>query len=689
MSSFFNELKRRNVIKAAIAYAVVAWVLLQVLSIVLPSVDAPEWVMKTIILLLLISFPFWVFVSWVYEVTPEGLKKTENVNKDQSLTATTNKRLNVLILVGIVAAIAVTLFQPKAGYMSSTNTVKYSIAVLPFKNMSTDNENEWFCDGVTEDILTYLSKVSGLRVISRTSVMQYKNTDKTIPEIAKELGVSYLVEGSVRRQNNQVLITAQLIRANDEHMWSENYNENLNDVFKIQQEVAKKIVDQLKIHVSPDEEKALNTAVTTNLDAYELYLRGRGIADTRTKENLEKSIELYQEAIKLDPQFAEAYAEIANSYMLLHPYSNLDISEAIDKAKLYVDKALIINPNTVRAFTVLGSIFYYEENWDKAKENFEKAIAINPNDATAHHHFAIYYRDNPDHDIENLLKEINEAQRLDPLSYPINDVKLNALLQNNKIEEAQKHFMKTIFFYPAGRREDFEGLLNSLINKDLSELIYSYEHVLNEHPNNPDFHYTLSDYYNGIFNDKRMSLQHAKKAFELEPSSAAFARRYIYALYDNKQFEAAKKFLDEDVFLNLNDSIIKTIMLQDYYAYQGLNREALIYNEKLKAIDLDTYYFQKAWLYSRMGDAKSTYEILKNPNFHRDDGVKVMYFAGLKEIDSLYHYLDKISNYENPLIRIFRTRYVNGLSELDPYRNEPRYKEFLKKNYIPVDKQKN
>jgi TolB-like protein/cytochrome c-type biogenesis protein CcmH/NrfG len=668
----------------------VAWVLLQVLSIVLPSFEAPQWVMKTIMLIMVIAFPVWVFIAWVYEVTPEGLKKTEKVSKDQSISATTNKRLNVLILVGIVAAITVTLLQPKTGYMSSSDTVEYSIAVLPFDNMSTDKDNEWFCDGVTEDILTYLSKVSGLRVISRTSVMQYKKTDKTIPEIAAELGVSYVVEGSVRKQNNQVLITAQLIKANDGHVWSDKYNENLSDVFKIQQEVSKKIVQQLQIHLSPEEEQALSTAATTNVDSYQLFSKGRILADTRTKEDLEKSIELYQEAIKLDSQFAEAYAEIGNSYYLLDLYYNNLTDEAIEKVKFYVNKALAINPNTVRAYTVLATIFREEKKWVKAKEYFEKAIEISPNDATAHHHFATYHRDKPEPDAKNFLIQINEAQRLDPLSNPINAAKLEALLANDKLEEAKTHFNKTSFLYSTALRITNEAFLNSLTNKDYSEFIYAFVRALSDQPNNSELNFHLSFFYRGIFNDQITSLKYAKKAFELEPSYNRNAYRYMYALYYNKQFEAAKKLLDDASFLDLFDMESRTTLLLDYHAYQGQYKEAITYLEQLKGIDFNSYYFQKGWLYSRMGDAKTTYEILNSSSYQADNWDKAVFFASLKETDSMYHYLDKISNPDDIIRKNFSMVIdLNGREEFDPYRKEPRYITFLKKNYIPVDKQKN
>ena len=284
---FFNELKRRNVIKASIAYLVVNWVLLQLLSILLPIVEAPDWVIKTLILLMVLGFPIWIIISWVYEVTPDGLKKTSNVPEDKSITEKTNKRLNILIIIGLIAAIAVSFFNrsESAVFSSNSEVLERSIAVLPFDDMC-EEDTQWFCDGIAQDIFTNLSKIKGLKVISRISMERYRKTDKSIPEIAKELGVSFILDGSIRKHDDKVLISAQLINANDEHLWAENYNENLEDVFKIQQDVSKKIVNQLQIAISPEDERSLSTVPTDNIEAYKLYLKGRFYWHLRTKKDL-------------------------------------------------------------------------------------------------------------------------------------------------------------------------------------------------------------------------------------------------------------------------------------------------------------------------------------------------------------------------------------------------------------------
>ncbi len=687
MSKFFNELKRRNVIKAAIAYAVVSWVLVQILSIVLPSVDAPEWVMKTIMLLMIIGFPVWVLISWVYEVTPEGLKKTAKVSKDQSISATTNKRLNILILIGLVATITVAMLRPTTTTLIKTDDGQFAIAVLPFDDLTKDGDSEWFCVGVTEDILTHLSKIKDLRVISRTSVMQYKNHEKTIPEIAQELGVSYIVEGSVRSQDDKVLVTAQLINAEDTHLWADNYNENLNDVFKIQQEVSKKIVKQLQLAISPEEEEALSSSSTTNVEAFQLFLKGRTIADSRTKEDLERSITYYEQAIALDPNYADAYAEIANSTNLLIGYGNMPRDEYTAKSRDYIKKALAINPNTVRAYSVLGNIFTGEQKWDLSKENFEKALSINPNDATTHHHYAIYYRNKiilyikEEEDNKKFLYHINKAQQLDPLSSPINTVKVQALMLNSKFDEAEIHLNKMGYLMPSSEAINLRAQINVLKNKDATAYISVYKAAVEKEPNNASLHGDLGYFYRAILNDYKNSLKHVKKAFELD---ATYRGSYIYSLVIAKQYDEAEEILKDSKLIN---SLSESQIVHSWYAYYAWKRDyknARHYLEQYKAHDSTDYFSENRWLLSLIGDKDTVLEMLNTQNEEISDRNKVTYFANLKMKDSMYYYMDKINSNDNRITRILQLMRFNGRFEFDPYRNEPRFKALLKANYIPV-----
>jgi TolB-like protein/Flp pilus assembly protein TadD len=667
MKNFFEELKRRNVIKATIAYLVISWILLQVASIVLPIVEAPNWVLKTFTFFLAIGFPIWILITWVYEVTPEGLKKTAKVSEEKSITATTNKRLNILILITLLIAIAVALSNPNiTTSVTPIADSTYSIAVLPFSNMSADEDNEWFGDGVTEDILTNLSKIKGLRVISRTSVNQYKNSKKTIPEIAKELGVAYVVEGSVRTQNNKVLITAQLIKANDEHIWAENYTEVLEDAFDIQRDVSKKIAQQLKINISPEEEIALSKAPTNNMEAYQLYIKGRSIADSRTKENLEKSIDYYKKAIALDSNYAEAYAEIANSNFLLVEYAGKPLDEATKESKEWISKALSINPNTVRAYSTLGYIAANNSEWEVARINFEKAIALNPNDATTHHHYSLYYRSNPEKDFKKSLEQISIAQELDPFSHIITSAKIIALLLNNNFKEAGDLLSKNRFMFSQDEVLLYSILIKVNQDKDWTEAISILKKAVEESPNDADLHLQLSWAYFDILNDRDKSLVHSKKAYDLDVKTGAFY--YLYFLIHN-DLSVAKSLLSNQNFMKILSKDEVRQINTTYFWVKGDYKKAMEYYNNIPDSDAG-----RAMLFALMGDRAAAYELLKNNNINKSS--KAVVFANLKERDSMYYYLNCLD--------IYQAKDRNGDTDLDPYRKEPRYKAFLKKNYLPI-----
>ncbi len=457
---FFSELKRRNVYKVAITYTIVGWLLAQMAGLAAESFDAPTWVIKMIIVVLLLGFPIALILAWAFEMSPEGMIKTSSLAANENPYSPSKKKpFTSKLFIGFLIMIVIGQFAYNK-YWSDTETeistqdnnsiMEKSIAVLPFDDMSSEGDTEWFCNGVTEDILTNLAKIKSLRVISRTSTERYRETNLSIPEIAKELGVSYIVEGSVRKHEDFVLITAQLIDAGDTRLWSDNFNEKLDDVFQIQEEVSKKIVEQLKVSISPKEEKVLSTVQTTNIEAYQLFLKGRSLADERSEKGLNKSIDLYQQAIDLDPYYAGAYAEMAYCYILLI-YEHIKYDDVINKINKLIEKALELDPNTVRAYTVKANLARRDDNWESAKVNFEKALAINPNDASTHHHFANYYGEIPVRDVKNRLVHISIAQELDPFSISINGAMFRALIANLKFEEAEVHFNKMKFLF---REED-------------------------------------------------------------------------------------------------------------------------------------------------------------------------------------------------------------------------------------------
>jgi len=675
MSNFVNELKRRNVIKAAIAYAVVAWVVLQVLSLVLPNVGAPEWVMKTLTILAIVGFPVWLFISWVYEVTPDGLKKTKEVSIDKSITANTNKRLNVLILVGLALAIGVSFFNRSPNGTTNAKellALDNSIAVLPFDDMSSGGDTEWFCDGVTEDILTNLSKLKELKVISRTSTERYKNTDKSIPEIAAELGVSFIVEGSVRKHEDKVIITAQLIDANDTHVWAENYNDDFKEVFKIQQDVSQKIVSQLKIAISPEEEKVMTTAPTDNVEAYQLVLKGKDLVlNAIEKKNAEDSVILFEEAISLDKNYAEAYAELGYANLMLFFWNNSTDQSYLKKSRENIDKALLINPNTAKAYTTRAIIHdELNDGWEESFKDYEKAIELNPNDALAHSEFGLHYTLRPEEDNTKYLYHTNKALELDPLSTIINIQKVDALTDNELFDEAETHLNKISNLIGENRRL---FLTKDIIDSKYKDKSKRLEYLLKEHEDNPKSQHVLNHIatvYDGVLNDDENAVKYLKLAYEADSSNAATARSYQGILNENNQFIEADKFVKTANYLKISSELQKKQGMF-YYLY---HQEKYLEVEQLMQDSLmATDGHLNALVYAQLGKRDKISELFAERE--QSFNTKAFAYAILKERDSMYFYLNKDD---------INDELVNSRREFDPYRKEERYLAFMKKNYLPI-----
>jgi TolB-like protein/tetratricopeptide (TPR) repeat protein len=338
--------------------------------------------------------------------------------QEKELNAINVKRLKkkyLQISVGILAVISILIilwFIPP----SINNDNKKSIAVLPFRNMSEKIENEYFSDGITEDIIAHLSKIKNLKVVSRTSIMQYKNSDKSLTDIGDELNVSTILEGSVRRDNQRIRIVAQLIDAEeDEHLWTQTYDEHLTEIFDIQSSVAEKIATSLKTEISNSDKLIFDRKVTKNLLAYDLYLKGRYHWNKRMPDDLKKGIEYFQRALKIDPEFAHAYSGLADSYVILGNYGILPPQEAFTKGKAAANNALKINDQLAEAHTSLAlANMHYDWNWQDAEIGFKKAIELDPSYAMAHSLYASYLTILKRSDEAKVFREI--ARELDPIS---------------------------------------------------------------------------------------------------------------------------------------------------------------------------------------------------------------------------------------------------------------------------------
>src|SRR6266478_4294440 len=357
--NFFAELKRRNVYKVAIAYAVVAWLLLQAVSILFPTFEAPPWTMKVFVAVIALGFPIALIIAWAFELTPEGLKRTEFADELPKKSAHSRAWIYVVIIAG---AISVSLFffgryTATSKQSGSAELPVKSIAVLPFENLSGNPENAYFTDGIQEEILMRLAKIADLKVVSRTSTVRYKRSPDNLREIAMQLGVANVLEGSVQRTADRVHINVQLIKAaSDAHLWAEAYDRKLTDIFAVESEIAKTIADTLQAKLTGSEQNAIAAQPTENTEAHQLYLRGRYLWNRRTGENLKKALAYFQQAAEKDPHYALAYSGMADSCVLIPIYSAGTPQDYLPRARAAAQKAVELDDTLAEAHTSLAYV---------------------------------------------------------------------------------------------------------------------------------------------------------------------------------------------------------------------------------------------------------------------------------------------------------------------------------------------
>src|SRR5213083_2659998 len=481
---FFGELKRRNVYKVAVAYAVVGWVIAQIATQIFPFLEIPNWVVRFVIVLIAIGFPIALVIAWAFEATPEGIKRTEVAD---TMPAVAGQKKHAWIYVVIVgAAISVALFflgrytaQSREGGRPPATTgslPQKSIAVLPFDNLSRDPDNAFFAEGVQDEILTRLAKVADLKVIARTSTQRFKSAPENLPDIAKQLGALNILEGSVQKVNDQVRVNVQLINAlTNAHLWAEIYDRKLSDIFAVQSDIAKTVADTLQAKLTGSEKQMMAAQSTSDTAAYELYHKGRSLWEKRTGDNIPKAIAFFQQAIARDPNYALAYAGLASAYILSPFYTGADRREAGSKAKEAALKALRLDPNLAEAHAALGKVLFFSEiDLAGATREYKRAIELKPNDADAHHWFS--------NDSLAALGQFDEAiaegkrsVELDPLSIVINADLGETFFYARRFDESVAQLRKTLEIDPTSFYAHDNLGIALQAKGDLSGAIAEYE----------------------------------------------------------------------------------------------------------------------------------------------------------------------------------------------------------------------
>ena len=462
MTSFFAELKRRNVLRVAAAYAVVAWIIIEAGSVLLPTFGASESAFQLYVLVVLVGFLVSLVLAWVFEMTPEGVKLEKNVDRSESVTPRTGRTLDFAIIGLLIVALGISVTLNVTGMrdsdlMAAATVNRLSIAVLPFESRSTNPENQLFADGIHDDLVTRLANIAALKVISRTSVMEYRNTTKNLRQIALELGVGTVLEGAVQRVGDNVRINAQLIdAATDEHLWAKTYDRQLSmqNIFAIQSEISEAITGALRATLTTEEHTRLANVPTENMRAYSLTMQGRANLYKRRLETLLQARKQFEQATELDPDYAEAYAGLADSLILLFiNHAAIPREEMLAVAEPALDRALSLDPELADAYASLGLLKH--QIWGETRTGPElaeaeaaylRAIELNPNHPRAYMWFAAVRQEQQRFD--EAIELYHQALRVDPLGrIPLANLP-GLYAQMNRNDDALDLYVKAIHIHP-------------------------------------------------------------------------------------------------------------------------------------------------------------------------------------------------------------------------------------------------
>ena len=529
---FMAELNRRGVFRTTLAYLGLGTLVYMIIPLVTSIIDFPPWSNPVLFTLLIVGLPISIYLSWAYERSPEGIVRTTSEKSWQNpYSAAKRKPMTGSILIGAIWVLVLVLIlfpgisDSRKG--RSVPELDKSIAVLPFTNMSNDPEQEYFCDGISEELINLLTRVEGLHVAARTSAFSFKGKNENVRKIANELGVAMILEGSVRKSNNSLRITAQLINANDGfHIWSDTYNREMEDIFEIQDEISAAIVEAMKLVWLDEGHSQEEISPTKSIEAYDLYLLGRHHARAFTSDSFKKAINYFQQAINADPEFALAYSALAYSYIYLQNFGDLPQSEGIALAKIAVEKALEIEPDLAEAYVSKSNVLISEGNPEEAEVACEKALEISPNSASALSEYSLVLRVLGKQDLA--LIAINKAVLLDPISESHRAWQISAMSQNGLYSESKSRIEKWIAEDPVNPFP-YEHFGNSLAFQGLHEqavLQFIKAHQLR--PGDSFMAWRISFIYNYLNDSRNAKKWLEEAAARAHRSGWTYLARYQY-----------------------------------------------------------------------------------------------------------------------------------------------------------------
>ena len=527
MASVWGELKRRNVVRVALAYAVVSWLLLQLADVLVPLLGLPDWAGKLVLLLLAIGFPLALFFAWAYELTPEGLKREHEVDRSQSIVSHTGRRIDYLIIGVLVVAVGMLLVDKFllteveetaeliAEDAAETPDATPSIAVLPFANMSADESSVYFSDGLADTVLHMLAQVSELRVAARTSSFQFRGQSMDVSKIGEQLNVGAVLEGSVQKAGNTIRVTAQLIDVSSGfHLWSGNFDRELDDVFAIQDEIAGEVVAALTTSLLPERSADMRQDGTDSVDAYTEVLLAIHELDSFTFDSLNKGLGHLQTAIEIDPDYVRAHALIVQTYVSLADTGAMSEKDAFDAAYRSANKALDLAPTSSHALSAMGIVELSLGNGEVAGDLLRRAIEYGPNDTTALLNYATYL--NAQRKPQEAIEILSEARRLDPLSAELLQTLSTYSRSVRDFDAAQSYYSKINDINPSSPYGYMEAAFAQSSQGQLAAAILNWKKTVEIDPDDPELRASVAWAYLalGMFDEAN---RWASQAAEVDP----------------------------------------------------------------------------------------------------------------------------------------------------------------------------